>query len=182
MIKSIFNEIREGNQKHIMIHSADRLITIVFIILMLIAFLWTPIMIYYGMFISGFAVAGYSLIQFNKTQKDFMSTMNTTGVIDNSSYDKNAPFTPDGFHTSYMFSLLLGLIKGLFTGGSLIDKKIFQYLIVTAISFFIMQTILWFAATELNKDEEIGFFYGFQHSLFISLLLISPIFILISSH
>lgn len=182
-ISEIFGDFKQGaNKKHIMIHSADRLITIAFLILVLVAFLWTPIMMYYGMFISGFAVAGYSLIQFKKTQEDFMSTSNTTGGIENASYDKNAPFTPEGFKISYMFSLFIGLFLGLFKGDRVIEWKIIPYIFVAAASFFIIQTILWLAFTELDKDNEnIGFFYGSQHSVFISLLLISPIFNIISS-
>ena len=181
-IKSFFGDTLDITKKQIMIHSADRLITIVFITLILVAFLWTPIMMYYGMFISGFAVAGYSLIQFNKTQQDFMSTPNTSGGIENSSYDKNAPFTPDDFKISYMFRLFVGLITALFKGNSAIEHKIIPYLAVAAASFFIIQTILWLAFTELDKDNnDIGFFYGYQHSLFISLLVISPIFNIISS-
>ena len=175
-------KITGTNDRHRNIHSADRVIWIAFIIIILVAVFTTSL--YYTMFMSAFAVAGFSIIQFSKTNIDYMTTIVDDKLVD-SSYVKDAnnnaaPFKPTGWLISDLGALFMVLGRALFTGDPK-SWKLWLYLGIALACSFLIQGIVHSISKQLNKEEEIGFWDAFANSCTISFLMISPICILITA-
>jgi hypothetical protein len=166
------------NSVHTNIFHADWAIIIIFLVNLGVAF--TSFSIYYIMFISSIAIAGYALIQFSKTQSAFMTTANT-----DASYGSDAKSIPDGANIFRGFSVIVTMFLALGNNGNNSEYKLFiPYLLFAALSFFIILSINYavdYQGAVDDKKAEVKYFNGITwiRPLVLSLSVISPIIVLV---
>ena len=166
------------NSVHSKIFHADWAIIIIFLVNLGVAF--TSFSIYYIMFISSIAIAGYALIQFSKTQSAFMTTGNT-----DASYGSDAKFKPDDATYIGWFAVIFAMFKALNDNGNNSEYKlIIPYLLFATLSFFIILSINYaidYQDATVDKKAELAYFNGITwiRPLVLSLSVISPIIVLV---
>jgi hypothetical protein len=166
-----FNNNDPIGKRHANIFNADIATIIIFIINVLVAI---PNFIYMA-FMLCTMVAGFALIQFNKTRAEFM----TTGEI-NSSYEKDAGFCPNvdaGFFKGV--GVIWIMLGALWKSGDIQWKEqiIFPFVLFAIVSYFIIQTIVY-GIYSVEKDD-VGFFDMWWIPFGISVSMISPIIMLV---
>ena len=180
IIVDFFNTLANNseNSVHRKIFDADLVIIIIFLVNLVVAF--TSINIYYIIFISSIAITGYALIQFSKTQTEFMTTNGRSA-----NYTAEAKFKPDGATYMGWVTVIFAMFKALSTKGN--DSNTYlglPYALFAIASFFIILSIIYaidYQGAVDDKKAEVKYFNGttWIRPLVLSLSVISPIIMLV---
>ena len=168
-----YNMNHDGTQ-HADIFKADIAIILIFVVNFVLGLI-PPTSMYYIMFMSSIMLAGYALIQFNKTRAEFMTTDKTA-----STYAPNAKFMPEGASFGGGFGVIWTMLGALVAStGTEITRKIWSFIVIAAVSYFIIQTFVYGLESQIKEDKDVSYFDTWIQPLGISTTVISPIIMLL---